>query len=77
MRSMLKFAIAAIVIVAAIPALAQATGASIAVEGPYARATPAGAQTGAVYMTIDNKSSAADRLTGRPRMSPPRFRFMK
>ncbi len=64
MRSMLKFAIAAVVIVAAIPALAQGTGASIAVDGPYARATPAGAQTGAVYMTIDNKTNAADHLTG-------------
>jgi len=64
MRSMLKFAIAAIVIVAAIPALAQGTGSSIVVAGPYARATPAAAQTGAVYMTIDNKSGAADRLTG-------------
>ena len=49
---------------AAIPALAQGTGASIAVDGPYARATPAGAQTGAVYMTIDNKTNAADHLTG-------------
>jgi hypothetical protein len=37
---------------------------SCKVEKPWARATPAGAATGAVYMTISNKSSAADRLTG-------------
>jgi periplasmic copper chaperone A len=30
----------------------------------WARATPGGAKTGAVYMTLDNKSGTADRLTG-------------
>ncbi len=44
---------------------AQGTGnASIAVEQPWPRAKPSGAQTGAAYMTIDNKSGTADRLTG-------------
>jgi len=48
----------------AVPAFAQGGGASpIAVEGPWARATPAGARTGAVYMTLANKTSASDRLT--------------
>ena len=48
------------------PALAQGTSSntSIAVEQPWARATPTGAKTGAVYMTLDNKSDTADRLTG-------------
>jgi copper(I)-binding protein len=62
MRYSLKSAFAAVLIVAALPAFAQDT--KITVENPYARATPAGAQTGAVYMTIDNKASAPDRLTG-------------
>ncbi len=65
MRSLPTLAFAAALIGFAAPALAQGTGnASITVEQPYARATPAGAKTGAVYMTIDNKSGAADRLTG-------------
>jgi periplasmic copper chaperone A len=49
----------------ALPAFAQGGDASpIAVEAPWARATPAGARTGAVYMTLANKTSASDRLTG-------------
>jgi periplasmic copper chaperone A len=60
-----KFAFAAILIAIAAPAFAQGTTtAPIAVEQPWARATPAGAMTGAVYMTLDNKSASADRLTG-------------
>ena len=64
MRALSKLAFAALLIAAASPALAQGSGTSIAVEQPFARATPAGAMTGAVYMTIDNKGQAADRLTG-------------
>ncbi len=48
--------------VAAGPAFAQ--GASIQIEQPWARATPAVAMSGAVYMTINNKSNVADRLIG-------------
>jgi copper(I)-binding protein len=59
-----KLAFAALLIAAAIPAFAQGTGTSIKVEDPYARATPAGARTGAVYMTLDNSAKDADRLTG-------------
>ena len=44
--------------------LAFAQGASIQVEQPWSRATPAGASTGAVYLTIANKSHDADRLLG-------------
>jgi hypothetical protein len=65
MRTLSKFALAAALIGSVAPALAQGTGnSSITVEQPWARATPAGAKTGAVYMTLDNKSGAADRLTG-------------
>jgi copper(I)-binding protein len=65
MHNFSRLAFAALLIGFAAPALAQGTGnASIAVEQPYARATPSGAKTGAAYMTIDNKSGTADRLTG-------------
>jgi copper(I)-binding protein len=35
---------------------------AISVERPWARATPAGAKTGAAYMTLVNKGASADRL---------------
>lgn len=64
MRSLLALACAAgLIAAAAAPVFAQ-TPPSISVEQPWARATPAGARTGAAYMTIANKSSTADRLTG-------------
>jgi periplasmic copper chaperone A len=65
MRTLSKLALAAVLIGFVAPAFAQGTGStSIAVEHPWARATPTGAKTGAVYMTLDNKSGTADRLTG-------------
>jgi hypothetical protein len=65
MHSFSKLALAALLIGFVTPAFAQGTGnTSITVEQPYARATPSGAKTGAAYMTIDNKSGTADRLTG-------------
>jgi len=36
----------------------------IVVDHPWARATPAGAKTGAAYMTLINNGSAGDRLLG-------------
>jgi copper(I)-binding protein len=65
MRSLLKLGLLAALIAVAPAALAQ-TGktSSIAVEQPWARATPAGARTGAVYMTLANKANTVDRLTG-------------
>ena len=60
MRTLLTLAAATLLIVAASFAFAQ--GASIQVEQPWARATPAGASTGAVYLTITNKSQEMDRL---------------
>ena len=65
MRTFSKLAFAALLIGFAAPAFAQgASNSSITVEQPWSRATPAGAKTGAVYMTIDNKSGTADKLTG-------------
>jgi periplasmic copper chaperone A len=64
MRSLFKFAIMAFLTAVAPAAIAQTGGTStIAVEQPWARATPAGAMTGAVYMTLTNKAKDADRLT--------------
>src|SRR5260370_21214500 len=37
---------------------------SIVVDHPWARATPAGAKTGAAYMTLINNGSFGDRLMG-------------
>ena len=65
MRTLSKLALAALVTGFVAPAFAQGAGnASITVEQPWTRATPAGAKTGAVYMTLENKSGTADRLTG-------------
>jgi hypothetical protein len=40
------------------------TAGSVTVSHPWARATPAGAKTGAAYMQIDVKPGASDRLIG-------------
>ena len=42
--------------------MAMASAADIAVEAPWARAAPAAARTGAVYMTLVNRGDGADRL---------------
>jgi periplasmic copper chaperone A len=63
MRTLSKLALAGLLTGFVAPALAQGNT-SITVEQPWARATPAGAMTGAVYMTFDNRSGIADRLTG-------------
>jgi copper(I)-binding protein len=62
MRVLLQFAATTLLIAATSFAFAQ--GASIQVEQPWSRATPAGARTGAVYLTVSNKSHDADRLLG-------------
>jgi periplasmic copper chaperone A len=65
MRILSKLTLAALLVGFVLPAFAQGTGnTSITVEQPWSRATPKGAKTGAVYMTLDNKSGTADRLTG-------------
>jgi periplasmic copper chaperone A len=64
MRFLSKLSLMAVLLVAAPAAFAQTSGTSrITVEQPWARATPAGAMTGAVYMTLANKADTADRLT--------------
>jgi periplasmic copper chaperone A len=63
MRSLFHASFAITLIAVAVPAFAQTTG-PIEVQQPWARATPKGASTGAVYMTLDNKSGSDDRLTG-------------
>jgi copper(I)-binding protein len=65
MRSLFSFALLAAVIAVA-PAIFAQSGktSTIAVEQPWARATPAGARTGAVYLTVANNANTADRLTG-------------
>lgn len=49
--------------VAAAPA-AVAAAPSMKVEGAWARATPPGAATGAIYLTVVNDSASTDRLVG-------------
>ena len=61
MRALSRLTIIAALIAAATGVFAQ--GSTITVEHPWARATPSGAKTGAAYMTLDNKTNAADRLT--------------
>jgi copper(I)-binding protein len=52
--------VAALVVLAALPAFAQQS--QIQVETVWARATPGEARTGAAYMTLHNLGSAPDRL---------------
>ena len=56
--------IVAMALLIATSSFAFAQGASIQVEQPWSRATPGGASTGAVYLTVTNKSHNADRLLG-------------
>jgi copper(I)-binding protein len=44
------------------PALAQEKSQSVTVTSVWARATPPGAKTGAIYMTLVNKGGSADKL---------------
>ncbi len=60
-------AMAGMVIAYSINTTAMATdykAGSIAISGPWSRATPKGAQTGVGYMTIKNNGSTPDRLIG-------------
>jgi hypothetical protein len=62
MRVLLQFITMTLLIAAS--SFAYAQSAFIQVEQPWSRATPAGARTGAVYLTVTNKSHDADRLLG-------------
>ena len=58
---------AVITALALAPTLAAArdfTAGTLVIEHPWARATPGGAQTGGGYLTVDNKGTAPDHLTG-------------
>jgi periplasmic copper chaperone A len=64
MRFLPKLVLMTALIAVAPAAFAQGGATStITVEQPWARATPAGATTGAVYMMLANKAPTADRLT--------------
>lgn len=58
---MMRHTIIAALLLAALPAAAQAP--TIQVQQPWARATPGGARSGAIYLTLLDQG-AADRLTG-------------
>jgi periplasmic copper chaperone A len=65
MRTMSKLVFVAALLAAAPVSVAQSgDSAKIAVEQPWARATPSGAKTGAAYMTLANQADTEDRLTG-------------
>jgi hypothetical protein len=61
--------LAALVTLALAPTMAMAmagdvTLGSLVIHQPWARATPGGAQVGGGYLTIENKGTTPDRLTG-------------
>ena len=65
MKRLSIFAAALAFALAAAPALAQEIKAGdLAIEKPWARATPKGADVGAGYHEIRNAGAAPDRLTG-------------
>ncbi len=49
----------------------------IVVEQPWARATPAGAKTGAAYVTLINNGPSADRLVGATTSLAEKVQFHK
>src|SRR5258708_5935626 len=58
------------------PTHAQASGqTTIVVERPWARATPAGARTGAVYVTLINNGSSSDNLVSAATPLPDQVPF--
>ncbi|MGE5203325.1 MAG: copper chaperone PCu(A)C [Acidobacteriota bacterium] len=58
-------AVVALAVIAALPARAQtAPSSALEVEQVWARATPAGARTGAIYLTVVNRTGADDKLVG-------------
>ena len=65
MKHFRAFGLAALLALAAAPALAQQfVAGDIVVEKPWARATPKGAAVAAGYLTIRNRGAVADKLTG-------------
>jgi len=65
MKYLRALGLAALLTLAAAPALAQQfIAGDIVVEKPWARATPKGAAVAAGYLTIRNRGAVADKLTG-------------
>jgi copper(I)-binding protein len=65
MNPLRSFALAALLALAAMPALAQQFKAGeIVVEQPWTRATPKGAEVAAGYSVIHNDGAGADKLIG-------------
>jgi copper(I)-binding protein len=62
MKALRTIALACSLLALSAAAYAQQKHASITVETPWARATPPGAPTGAVYLTVHNGGSSDDRL---------------
>jgi copper(I)-binding protein len=62
MKAFRTIALACSLVALSAPAYAQQNRASVTVETPWARATPPGAPTGAVYLTIHNGGPSDDRL---------------
>jgi periplasmic copper chaperone A len=59
---MKQFVLSALAVFALFGAAQAQTANDIAVESVWARATPPGAKTGAVYFTVVNKGAAEDKL---------------
>jgi periplasmic copper chaperone A len=65
MTRLTAFAVVLALAMAGAPALAQEFKAGdIAIEKPWARATPKGAEIGAGYFTVHNNGATPDNLTG-------------
>jgi copper(I)-binding protein len=69
MRSIVRHssavAVVGLAVLASVPALAQEYKAGpLMIEGPWIRATPAGAQVAGGYMKLKNTGKEADRLVG-------------
>ena len=65
MARFLSVVLAALLSLAALPALAQEfKGGDITIDKAWSRATPKGAAVGAGYLTIHNHGATADKLTG-------------
>ena len=75
-RRALLFAILSICLGVIAQATAQTpTTSAVSLDHPGARATPAGAKTAAVYLTIVNHGTAVDRLVGASTPLAERLRF--
>ncbi len=62
---MKRLSLLLIISFAALGGIAQAqSSGGITVSSVWARATPGGAKTGAVYLTVENKGAAEDKLVG-------------